>query len=312
MSRTAPRSLPLLLAGALVLGSGCTRRMGIPGDPPPEDPSAAWKDVLDNAVGPRGVHYDYIEERMDILQDFLAWTAVHGPVMDEMRESGEDARISYMANAYNAAVVYSVLRNPGIESVQDIRSGDFPWSLRPGSGFFLGQEFLIDGSWQTLFMLEQQDIINRYQEPLVHVTLNCASKGCPPLRYWEPKRLTPAMKRAMRRWLLSDHGMRWIGDGYAVNEIFFWNEKEFIDWSKADTLCGYLVDYTAGDRQAWLQEHIEDCPLGVIPYDWSLNAAPTAHAPEPPEPPEPEEEADTAEDDPNGGEDDGEQDEEGQ
>ena len=263
--------------------------MGIPGKPPPEDPRPAWKEVLASAVGPRGVHYDYIEERMDILQDYLSWVGVHGPNMDSMRESAEDRRIAFMANAYNAAVIYSVLRNPGIESVQEIGSDRFLWNLKPGAGFFLGQEFLIDGSWQTLFMLEQQDIIGRYQEPLVHVTLNCASKGCPPVRYWEGKRLTANMKRAMRKWLLSDHGMRWVDDGYAVNEIFFWYEEEFIDWSKADTLCDYLAEYTAGDRKVWLEEHSEDCPLGMLPYDWSLNAAPTAPGPEPEDAPELEE-----------------------
>lgn len=283
MSRTAA-------AAALMLTMGCTNRMGIPGGPPPDDPRPAWKDVLQNAVGQRGVHYDYIEERQDVLEDYLAWVAVHGPVMDSMRESAEDNRIAFMANAYNAAVIYSVLKNPDIESVNDVGGG--LWSLRPGSGFFLGQEFLIDGSWQTLFMLQQQDIIGRYQEPLVHVTLNSGAKGSPPVKYWEGRRLTNAMKRNMRKWLLSDHGMRWVDDGYAVNEIFFWYAKDFVDWSHAGTLCGYLIDFTAGDRQAWLEEHEEECPLGTIPYDWSLNAAPRAATPDP----EPEDEDDGEDD----------------
>jgi hypothetical protein len=275
------RSRLCLLLAAAAATSGCIRRMGIPGGPPPDDPRPAWKEVLKEAVGPRGVHYDYIEERMDVLQDYLAWLAIHGPNMDSMRESAEDKRIAFMANAYNAAVIYSVLRNPGVDSVQEIGADRFPWGLREGAGFYVGQEFLIDGSWQTLLMLKQQDIIGRYQEPLVHVTLSEGAKGSPPVRYWEGRRLTATMRRHMRRWLLSDHGMRWVDDGYAVNEIFFWNEAEFIDWSKAETLCDYLVDYTAGDRKEWLDEHSEDCPLGVLPYDWSLNSAPSAPGPRP-------------------------------
>jgi hypothetical protein len=260
------------LAAALAAAGlgGCTRyAMDRPA--PARDPGPEWRAVLDDAVRADGVDYALIESRRDVLEDFLAYAAEHGPVMDEMRESVEDRRIAFMANAYNAAVIYAVLEHRPLGSVQEVGGG--LWSLRPGAGFFLGQEFLIDGSWQTLFVLEHQDIVGRYQEPLVHLTLNCASRGCPPLRYWEGRGLTARMKAALRAWLLTDHGMRWVDDGYAVSEIFFWYEDDFLDWSSAETLCEYLADAATGDRRKWLLQHAEDCPLGRLPYDWSLNEA---------------------------------------
>lgn len=263
--------LPALLA---VL-TACTTHFDAPGPEPDEDPNPAWKAVLEEAVTEDGVNYTVIAEHQTELDAFLSWVAVHGPNADEMRESVEDKRMSIMANAYNASVLRAVMHHEVQESVLDVGGG--LWALRPGAKFFLGQKFEVNGEYQSLYFLEQQDIIGRYQEPLMHITLNCASRGCPPLRYWTDKKMIAQMRKQMRAWLQTDDAMQVDPEtrGYRLNEIFYWYAKDFTDWSDAATVCEYLAEFASGNRKTWLEAHATDCPYNPIPYDWSLDASET-------------------------------------
>jgi len=261
----------LVLAGTL----GCTTRFAAPGPEPEEDPNEAWADVLAQAATPEGVDYTVLADNQDVMDAFLSWVAVHGPNADDLSEGKEDKRMSIMANAYNASVLRAVMHHEVQASVREVGGG--LWALRPGSKFFWGQKFRVNGEYQSLYFLEHQDIIGRYQEPLVHITLNCASRGCPPLRYWRDEKMISQMKRALRDWLKTDDAMRLDpgGQGYQLNEIFYWYADDFTDWSDAVTVCDYLSTYASGDRRNWLEAHAEDCPVNPLPYDWSLDATAT-------------------------------------
>ena len=179
------------------------------------------------------------------------------------------------ASEHNASVLRAVMHHEIQASVLEVGGG--LWSLRPGAKFFLGQTFEVNGERQSLYFLEQQDIIGRYQEPLLHITLNCASRGCPPLRYWKDKKMMVQMRDQMRRWIKTDDAMQLDPDGrgYRLNEIFYWYEADFTDWSDAVTVCDWLSTYATGARRDWLEAHAADCPHNPIPYDWSLDAAKT-------------------------------------
>jgi hypothetical protein len=152
--------------------------------------------------------------------------------------------------------------------VRDLRFG--PW--RPaGSAFFYGLRFRVDGEWTSLHVLEQQDIVARFQEPLVHAALNCASRGCPPVQWFDSLNLQAQLREAMRAYVRSDVGMRRTETGWAVSEIFHWYRDDFLDWSEAPTLCAWLAPYADGEAEGWLAAQGEACPLEVLPYDWSLN-----------------------------------------
>lgn len=263
------------ISGLALLAAGCAEHVRVPAQAPAADPSSAWARVLEGAITPEGLDYAAIDEERVVLHQYLAWVGAHGPGLDELREADEDKRIAWMANAYNAIVINDVLQLQIKDSVQEVGGG--VWGLQPGSYFFAGRKHRVDGDWQTLFMLEQQDIIGRYQEPLVHLALNCASKGCPPLRYWRPRGLTGQLRRALRGWL-EGGAMRETDAGYAVSELLFWYEDDFVAGTGAESLCAYLADFTEGEAQQWMRRHRRRCTLERIPYDWSLNAAPPGSA----------------------------------
>lgn len=264
----------------LLLLAGCGRRVHVPADVPEDDPSEDWSEVLRRSVRADGVDYDRIDEERETLQRYVAWVSEHGPVRDTMRESKEDRRLSFLMNAYNALVIEAVLQErdrtgalPG--SVKDVRFG--PWAVRDNYSFFLGQRFKVDGEWTSLYHLETHRILARYQDPLPHVGLNCASRGCPPVRWWTEKvgrkKLQPQLEDALEDWL-EEGALQKTETGYAVSELFFWYEDDFTYWSDADNLCQYLVDYADEDAGEWMLDHFGDCPLERIEYDWTLNAAP--------------------------------------
>lgn len=271
-------TLPLAGLASLSLVA-CGQRVHVDRDVPDDDPRDAWSALLAESVTEEGVDYHHIDASRDVLQDYVAWLAEHGPVLDTMRESKEDRRIAFLVNAYNAFVIEGVLQNQPIESVSDVRFG--PWAARDNWSFFMGQRFKLDGEWISLYHLENHRIFARYQDPLPHVGLNCASVGCPPLRWWTEKvgrkKLGKQMGAAMEDWLEAG-ALQETETGYAVTELFFWYEDDFTYWSDADNLCQYLYEYTDESAADWMYEHYEDCPLERLEYDWTLNAAPEGAA----------------------------------
>lgn len=250
--------------------AGCAERLApdLPLSTNNTDPAADWARLLDRAATPEGTNYDLIEQKRDVLDRYVAWMGNHGPEEDRMGYSDEHKKIAFMANAYNAAVVYAVLERRPIESVQDVQVGIYRY---PNAGFFLGQQFRIDGEWISLYYLEHQYLLAMYEEPGIHMMLNCASVGCPPLRFWGEEDLQTQMDAALTDYLNSPKGMQKDEQGWAITELFEWYEDQFVDWSAAENLCAYLAGAVSGERQAWLEAQIDDCTPRTFPYDWALN-----------------------------------------
>ena len=265
-------SARLLVPVATVL-LGCSPKVEVDGEVPRSDPTRRWLDLLEEATDDNGLlDYERVEEDRALLHRYLRYVGEHGPHSDDWGESKEKRRMAFMMNAYNAFAIEGVLRHRPLSSV--LETGHVLDSVKPGMGFFLGQRFRIDGEWQSLYFLEHQDIVGHYQTPLAHVGLNCASRSCPPLRGWREKKLKTQLREAMEAWVQGD-GLQCDledgGDTCRANAIFDWYRKDFLGWSSADTLCGYLVDYASGAEQEWLADHAEDCSLGFLDYDWSVN-----------------------------------------
>jgi hypothetical protein len=266
---------------AAVLGcgwlAGCAARVEVPGPVPAADPTPAWGALLGRAAATGLVDYALLEAERGTLHEQLAWVGSHGPITNRWRESQEDMTLAFLINAYNAGILEAVLQRQPLGSVMDVEHG--PYALKRGASFFLGQEMKVDSEWVTFYHLEIHAIVNRYQEPLVHAALNCASRSCPPLAFYKPTKLQVQLKAAMRDWLYGD-GLVCDDTGCTANAIFDWYEDDFLDWSDARTLCEWMVPHAADPTEkAWLEAHTEDCPLQFAPYDWGLNRLDPANPP---------------------------------
>ena len=249
----------------------CRQTVSPPYDDPVENPSKDWENLINNASLSGGVNYELIQANQEILDNYISYIAYHGPNTDQMRIRHEDKKIAFFMNAYNALVIYSVLEHQPLGSVHDLKTGLF---ASEGRGFFVNQLFRVDGSWMSLNHIAIERLLAMFQTPLIHMGLNKGSHGSPKLHYWIKYKVDTQLESALKKYLKTDHGAQQTKQGWAVNELFFTYEDDFIDWSTASNLCEFLEPYASSSFQDWLEANFTLCPLEMIPHDWTLNQAP--------------------------------------
>ncbi|MFH0340693.1 MAG: DUF547 domain-containing protein [Chromatiales bacterium] len=183
-------------------------------------------------------------------------------------------RLAFLINAYNAFTLKLILtRYPKLESIKDLgnllRS---PWKQR----FFtlLGQEQSLDDI--------EHGIIRKpgaFDDPRIHMAVNCASIGCPMLREeaYVGARLDVQLDEQVRRFLSDRTRNRYSAASQAleVSSIFKWYAEDFIrGYRGIPSVPAFLATHAKllADRPAD-QELIrtEQARLDYLDYDWGLN-----------------------------------------
>ena len=110
-------------------------------------------------------------------------------------------------------------------------------------------------------------------EPRVHFALNCASKGCPPIRFYSPDKLDNQLNKATKSFL-SAGGFSVNSDTHQVSlsPILKWYKADFgkSDAEMLKWVCGFVNN---ADESRVLQELIDTKQFKIVwqDYDWSLN-----------------------------------------
>lgn len=110
-------------------------------------------------------------------------------------------------------------------------------------------------------------------EPRIHFALNCASKGCPPIRFYSPDKLEIQLNRATKAFLTAG-GCSVDSETHCVSlsPILKWyksdfgrNDSEMLKW-----VAGFISNT---DEGRVLQELIDTKQTKIVwqTYDWSLN-----------------------------------------
>jgi len=210
-------------------------------------PEAEWDALLAAHVSGGRVDYDGMARDRARLDRYLAWVA----------DAGRKPELHFYLNAYNAAVVASVLRRGKPPKVLDIK------------GFFDGEKHRIAGEDLTLNDLETK-VRKRFMDPRIHFALNCAAKSCPPLygRAFEPATLQKVLEDLTRRFL-DGPGVRADANTktVAVSKLFEWYKDDFV--AKEGSVEKYLARLVTepGRRAALAAGH----KLVFQDYDWTLN-----------------------------------------
>lgn len=190
-------------------------------------------------------------------------------------------RLAYWLNAYNAAVLKTVLVHYPIAGVEDVAPPRLLFFLPRRSGFFVFQRIRLGDRGTSLYGLENRVVRRRFGDPRVHFALNCASRGCPRLRRqpFDPARLDAQLDRATREFVAEtrnvrvDHAARTV----MLSAIFDWYEGDFLDWCRMHvpdappSVLRYVAAYVEPERSADLEPAIAYARQ-MVPWDWSLNA----------------------------------------
>lgn len=247
---------------------------------------AAWTALLQKhvRVAPDGnssrVDYKGFAADRAQLQAYLKSLSAVGA--DEYAKWSKPQQYAFLANAYNAFTVEKILtRYPNLKSIRDfgLVFGN-PWKDR----FFtlLGKPQHLDGIEH-----ETMRAPGVFDDPRVHVAVNCASIGCPMLgrQAFTADRLDAQLEDLMRRFLSDRTRNRYDPrtKTLELSQLFDWYADDF---KKGGTsFLGYpgfasLADLGAryadvlADREADRAAlRAQNVPIRFVEYDWSLNDA---------------------------------------
>jgi hypothetical protein len=266
-------ALPLLLL--VLLASACAT----PIEPRPQVPKPGsfshhdMDEVQKRFVDARGrVDYDALAADRKALDHYYLHLAMVSPRSHPAVFPTREDELAYWINAYNAAVLVTVLEHYPIDGVGDVKA---PLALRPFlfgnarlAGFFVFQEVTLGGERMNLYDLENE-IIRAYGEPRIHFAINCASIGCPflPREAFHPERLDAQLDRETRRFFASPEKLRIDHETRTVrlSSILDWFEEDF-----GGDLRAYVRPYLTPALQAEL-DRAADYRVQFIEYDWGLN-----------------------------------------
>ena len=201
------------------------------------------------------------------LQTYLA-------TLSAVRRAEYDAwnqqqKLAFLINAYNAFTVELILTEyPNLKSIRELGSlFKSPWKQR----FFslLGEKRHLDDVEHGLIRAPSV-----FDDPRIHMAVNCASIGCPALRNeaFVAERLDAQLEDGVVRFLSDRSRNRADASGLRISSIFDWYGEDFE--KKAGSVAKWLAKYAellSDDdklRQALKQAQL---PARFLDYDWALN-----------------------------------------
>ncbi len=183
---------------------------------------------------------------------------------------GEDERLAFWLNVYNAYTLKLILNNYPIDSIRNAASGIFipklntPWQVKL---------VRVGGQLLDLDHVEHKIVRKEFKEPRAHFALVCAARSCPKLR-------REAYTGEMLDKQLHKQGLDFFGtpsknvvekDGRVlrISKIFKWFSGDFKtnDISLQQFLSQYFEGQMADDLKA------NRVKIMYTDYDWSLNDA---------------------------------------
>ncbi len=185
----------------------------------------------------------------------------------------KEKQLSFLINAYNAYTIDLILSKYPLRSIKDIGTTMIsPWRKKFIRLF--GKRIHLDGI--------EHDLIRKpgvYDEPLIHVVLVCAAKGCPPLRNeaFVPERLNEQLEDNLVKFLSDKRLNRFNFRKRTIeaSEIFKWYggdfSKGFRDYDSLESFFAKHADLLTDipKQQDMLKEM--KAKIKFLEYDWSLN-----------------------------------------
>ena len=183
---------------------------------------------------------------------------------------------AFLINDYNALTVEKILkRYPDIKSIRDYGSvfGN-PWK---------DKFFTLFGQPAYLDFIEHETLRKDgvYDDPRVHVSVVCASIGCPMLRNeaFTADKVDAQMEDGMKRFLSDRTRNRYNPQTkkLEISKIFDWYGKDFEKGHKGyasvkGTMAKY-ADLLADKPEDRALVRAEKADVAFLDYDWSLNDA---------------------------------------
>jgi len=166
-----------------------------------------------------------------------------------------DERLAYWINAYNAFTVKLIVDHYPVGSIKDIKNGipfvNTVWDIK-----FIQ----IEGREYDLNNIEHGIIRPKFDEPRIHMAVNCAAISCPKLQNeaYTAEKLNAQLDQASREFLSNEDKNVIASDQLKLSKIFSWYSGDF------DSVIEFVDKYTETDIN-------ENADIEYLDYDWALN-----------------------------------------
>ncbi|UCH49922.1 MAG: DUF547 domain-containing protein [Betaproteobacteria bacterium] len=213
------------------------------------------------------VDYAAIKRDPSLLRDYLSEVAA--VTSEEYRGFTKSQQLAFLINAYNAYTIDFVLtKYPDIESIKELGSlFNRPWRKRL---------FPLLGEKRSLDEIEHGMIRKPgdFDEPRIHMAVNCAAVGCPALRdeAYIAEQLDMQLEDSVRRFLSDSSRNRADEKFLSVSKIFDWYADDFKQ--QAGSVARWLAPYAEQlSSDARVKAAVANASLRVryLRYDWALN-----------------------------------------
>jgi hypothetical protein len=183
-------------------------------------------------------------------------------------------RYAFLANAYNAFTVEKVLtRYPDLTSIRDFgRVFGNPWR---------DEFFTLLGARRHLDWIEHETMRapGVFDDPRVHVAVNCASIGCPMLGRdaFVAEKLDAQLDDLFRRFMSDRTRNRYNAQTQAIelSQLFDWYRTDFEQghrgFASLHDLAAKYAEQLADGAEDRTRLRSRSAPIRFIDYDWSLN-----------------------------------------
>ena len=197
------------------------------------------------------VDYQSLKNNETLLDNYLAYIQNNEPT----KNWSSNKKKAFWINTYNAYTIKIILNNYPLKSIRDIKiDGKTAWKI----------PFVKVGQKRyTLDQIEHKILRKKFNDPRIHVGINCASVSCP--RLWNfaftEDNIASSLDNLMKEFINDTTRNKISKKNVALSEIFNWFSKDFI---KNGTIISYLNTYAAIKIS-------EKASIKYLTYDWSLN-----------------------------------------
>jgi len=187
--------------------------------------------------------------------------------VDSLKEAdlnafSQNEKKALLINAYNACMIWIILKHYPLKSVFDIEPKPFKQEI-----------FNLGGKLVSLDFIEHEQL-RKMGDPRIHFAIVCASIGCPDLntQVYQAENLDEQLEGAARRYFSQKKGLRVQAGPPRVylSMLFDWFGEDFGE-NKRERLQ-FAARFAPLKWRKFLRNKAKKISIDYIEYDWSLNS----------------------------------------